>query len=63
LINVKTLANSEVFHSEDMEFTDKDNSRVQLLSFHATYTALVLFQNLCCIFAWVRHYFMEKQQS
>ena len=63
LINIKTLTNSEVFHYEDMAFTDKDNSRIQLLSFHATYTALVLFQNLCCIFAWVRHCIIETKES
>ena len=53
-LKIKFLTNREIFYNEYYSFTDKDLHRYQLLCFHATYTALAIFHNICAIYAWIR---------
>ena len=53
-LKIKVLTNSEDFQYDNIGFNEKDHHRYELLCFHATYTALVIFQNLCAIYIWIR---------
>ena len=53
-LKLKFLINREIFYNEYYSFSDKDLHRHQLLCFHATYTSLAIFHNICAVYAWIR---------
>ena len=53
-LKINFLTNSDIFDNEYYSLGDKNLHRYQLLCFHATYTALVIFHNISAIYAWIR---------